>query len=281
MKKTSLKNQEKINSTYILATGNQGVSNLDLQNEIFKKKSFKQLKKAELGPNMVVWDVGCGSGVVTEHLARVVGPEGLVYALDVSQDQLKITKSRIESAGFKNVQFIEGDVNALSVKKYKKADIVYSRFLLMHVHDCQKAIKTMADLLKKGGRLSLQESTMESIKEENPYSALSKYYDMIIDYGKCKEFDYNVGRKLKQLCEKSGFFSKIIFYKRNFKTTDDIKNLMSVRLDELEDKFLATNLTNKEDYERLKIDIREFFKTKESNDSAVMCEQNYILAYKA
>jgi len=41
MKKTSLKNQEKINSTYILATGNQGVSNLDLQNEIFKKKSFK------------------------------------------------------------------------------------------------------------------------------------------------------------------------------------------------------------------------------------------------
>ncbi|MBS0185679.1 MAG: class I SAM-dependent methyltransferase [Proteobacteria bacterium] len=281
MKNNFLKTQEKMNTTYILATGQQGACNLDLQNKVLKKESFDQLKKCELATGMVVWDIGCGSGAVTESLARVVGREGLVYALDVNEDQLKITKGRIDSAGFKNVQFIQGDINNLSIHQYKKADIVYSRFLLMHVHDCQKTIKKMADLLKKGGRLSLQESTMESIKEESPHFALSKYYDMIIKYGKCKGFDYNVGRKLKQICEKSDLFSKIIFYKRNYKTTDDIKKLMIARLDELEDKFIGTNLIRKEDYEQLKIDIKEFFKTKESNDSAVMCEQNYILAYKA
>lgn len=268
-------------SSYILKTGKQGVSNLDLQNEIFKRESIAQVKKAGLAPGMVVWDVGCGGGVMTEYLAKMVGDKGIVYALDVSADQVKAAKQRIESAGYKNVRFINGDIDTLNTSHYEKADIVYARFLLMHVHNPPKTIEAMASLLKQGGRLSLQESTMGSIKETSSNLALVRYYDLIIAYGDLKKFDYNVGRQLEGFCANSGLFSKIVSYKKNYKTTQSIKDLLSARLDELEPKFLSEKLIAENTYEDLKGQVREFFRNAESNFSAVMCEQSHIIAYKS
>ena len=104
---------------------------------------------------MVVWDIGCGSVIMTEHLAEAVGSEGLVYALGVSEDQIKVAKNRIKAVGYKNFQFIVGDINTLDASKYQKAYLVYSRFLLMHVYEPVKLIKHMTSLLKPDGVISL------------------------------------------------------------------------------------------------------------------------------
>jgi ubiquinone/menaquinone biosynthesis C-methylase UbiE len=119
----------KSNSHYILGTGGQGASNLDLQHKILKEESFAQLRQAGLAKNMVVWDIGCGSGVMTEYLAETVGAEGLVYALDVSEEQINVTKERIAAAVHSNIQSIVGDIITLDANQFKKADIVYSRLL--------------------------------------------------------------------------------------------------------------------------------------------------------
>ena len=88
---------------------------------------------------MVVWDIGCGSGVMTEYLAKVVGSNGYVYAIDISNDQIKVAKRRIESAGYKNVEFIVGDINKIKNDAYKKADIVYARFL---INACKRSCRS-------------------------------------------------------------------------------------------------------------------------------------------
>ncbi len=217
---------------------------------------------------------------MTEYLAEVVGSEGLVYAIDVSEEQIAVAKNRIEAAGYKNVQFIAGDINNLGASKCKKADIVYSRFLLMHVANPEKIIKLMASLLKSGGVISLQESSMNTAEEHPSNPFIHKYYRLIVDYGKLKGFDYNVGRKLPEIFDKLGIFSKVNYYTKDYKTTDHIKQLLSLRLPELQDKFVSADLITEEEYIKLKSAVNNFLKDEKSNDCVIMAEQSHVLARK-
>ncbi len=266
------------NSTYILGTGKHGANHLNLQNEMLKQESFAQLKEAGLVKNMVVWDVGCGSGAMTEYLAESVGPEGLVYAIDISADQVQVTKDRIELAGHKNVQFIVGDIDNIDNGQYKKADIVYSRLVLMHVLDPAHVIKSMASLLKSGGKLSLHEASMNSVIENNTDPSINKYHNLIIEYGELNGFDYNLGRKLPTICEKLNIFSEVQHYTKNYNTTQDIKKLLSIRLDELRDKFISSNLITEEEFVELKIDVNNFLNDPRSDSCIITAEQSHIVA---
>jgi ubiquinone/menaquinone biosynthesis C-methylase UbiE len=273
-------NKNKPHSEYILSTGGQGASNLDLQHELFKETSFAQLKKAGLAPGMVVWDVGCGSGAMTEHLAKTVGNEGLVYAIDISEDQIRVAQSRIAAAGHQNVQFIVEDINTLDSSSYKKADIVYSRFLLMHVRDPQKIIKFMASLLKPGGVVALHESSMNTPQEHENDPSIRQYYKLVTDYGTLKDFDYTIGRKLQKICEDLGIFSKLNCCAKTHPTTDGIKELLALRLDELQDQCVSSGLISEEDYTSLKRDVNAFLNCEKSNNCMIVAEQSHVLAYK-
>ncbi len=152
----------KHHNSYVLATSAKAAQNLDTQHELMSATAYEQLIKAGLKKGMVVWDVGCGSGAMTEYLARQVGEEGHVYALDVSQEQLTRTQERLHQLGFKNISFICGDITALENFPKSKADLVYARMVLMHLREPEMALQKMAQLLKPSGMLSLQESTMET-----------------------------------------------------------------------------------------------------------------------
>jgi ubiquinone/menaquinone biosynthesis C-methylase UbiE len=56
----------------------------------------------------IVADLGSGSGWFTVRLARRVGPNGLVYAVDMQQPMIEATERRVEREGFKNVRTILG-----------------------------------------------------------------------------------------------------------------------------------------------------------------------------
>jgi SAM-dependent methyltransferase len=51
----------------------------------------------------VVADIGTGSGWFTIHLARRVGPNGIVYAEDVQREMLEATRRRVTREGLRNV----------------------------------------------------------------------------------------------------------------------------------------------------------------------------------
>ena len=50
-----------------------------------------------------VVDVGCGPGFLTMPAARVVGPRGLVYAVDVEQKMLDLVSRNASDGGLQNV----------------------------------------------------------------------------------------------------------------------------------------------------------------------------------
>lgn len=270
--------QEK-NSEYVLSVGKQASANLDLQHEIFKADTFDQLRKAGLSEGMIVWDVACGSGIMTEYLAEQVGPNGTVYALDISKEQLEIAKARIERSGHKNVEFILEDIHSLDTSKYKKADIIHTSFILMHLTNPERALEIISSLLKPEGVLSMHESSFGQAGR-NCGPDIEKLYELFIEHGKTRGADYDLGQKIPKICKDLKIFNKIEHLGKDYEATEQIKQLVALRLEEARDSMVKSGVTTEEKYDSLKNNAIAFLKSKESNKCDLTKQQHYILAYK-
>jgi ubiquinone/menaquinone biosynthesis C-methylase UbiE len=80
--------------------------------EGFSRDEWQQPERvvAALGirPGDRVADLGAGSGYFTLRLARAVGPEGKVYAVDVDEKMNEYLRERVAQAGLANVDVILG-----------------------------------------------------------------------------------------------------------------------------------------------------------------------------
>ena len=105
------------------------------------------MAKAYLRPEMVVADVGCGTGFMAEALAPLVAR---VHAIDSSPEMLRVAQRQL--AQFDNVEYhlVEGQVLPLPEASL---DALFANMFLHHAPDPAEAIAEMAVLLKSGGRL--------------------------------------------------------------------------------------------------------------------------------
>lgn len=210
MKKKEIKKIQE--EAYLLGTSVQAAKNLDEQHEQIASLAYEQLGKAGLQRGMIVWDIGCGSGAMTEYLARAVGEEGHVYALDMSHDQVSRTRERLHQAGFKNFTCLQGDITATLDLPKGEADLVYARMVLMHLKNPEAALLQLSQLLKTAGILSLQESIMHTASASPAHEVVEDYFQTIIELGNFHGVDFNIGEKLSQLCEKLGCFAEVEYY---------------------------------------------------------------------
>jgi len=68
------------------------------------------LDALELKPGQTVCDLGCGNGFYTLELARRVGPEGTVYAVDIQPEMLRLLVARARQAKLFNIRPVLGTV---------------------------------------------------------------------------------------------------------------------------------------------------------------------------
>jgi len=66
------------------------------------------LKALAVKPGQTVCDMGCGNGFYTLQLARLVGPKGLVYAVDIQPEMLQMLARNAAEAGLTNIRPVLG-----------------------------------------------------------------------------------------------------------------------------------------------------------------------------
>jgi SAM-dependent methyltransferase len=98
-------------------------------------------------------DVGCGFGTTTLALARAVGPEGRVLALDLSEVMIARVRARATDAGLTNVigRVADAQTDALPARHFALA---VSRFGVMFFDDPTAAFANSRTALEPGGRLA-------------------------------------------------------------------------------------------------------------------------------
>lgn len=95
-----------------------------------------------------VLDVACGTGVLfPDYIKRKVAS---VVGVDISPEMVKIASEKFPG---ENIKVICADVENLDYDEPFDVVMVYNAF--PHFPDPQKLIKTLAEKLKKGGRLSI------------------------------------------------------------------------------------------------------------------------------
>jgi ubiquinone/menaquinone biosynthesis C-methylase UbiE len=114
----------------------------------YKQKSF-DLMGVQKGS--WVLEVGFGMGFDAMALARIVGRNGQVVAVDSSQTMLEAARSRTEDLGLP-IEFVLGDASHLDFDG-GCFDCARVDRTLQHVPEPEKVLKEMARVIRSGGRI--------------------------------------------------------------------------------------------------------------------------------
>ncbi len=117
------------------------------------KHSAAIFPKLEVNPGEKVMDAGAGFGDTAIMLAKRVGPEGHVDAIDCCDAFLDYGRDDATAAGVGNVTFIEADIQFTPFQP--EYDLVFSRFGTMFFENPVAAMKNMRRALKPGGRFTM------------------------------------------------------------------------------------------------------------------------------
>jgi arsenite methyltransferase len=124
----------------------------------------------ELRPGERAVDVGCGAGMDSLIAGRMVGPEGRVIGVDMTQGMLEKARAAAEEAGLGNVEFHQSYAEELPVPD-GWADVVISNGVLNLMPDKAAVLEEMIRVLKSDGRLQIgdilvQKAVPESAKRK-------------------------------------------------------------------------------------------------------------------
>jgi SAM-dependent methyltransferase len=101
-------------------------------------------------PGARVLDIGCGFGDTTLRLAGLVGAEGEVVGVDVSEPFVEAAREEAAEAGVENVSYRHGDVQIADLGG--PYDYVFSRMGVMFFANPVQALRNVREAMSPGGR---------------------------------------------------------------------------------------------------------------------------------
>lgn len=108
----------------------------------------------DLKEGEVTLDLGCGAGVDVLIAARLVGPTGSAWGVDMADEMLELADRNREEAGLDNAHFRKGFAEELPFED-AFFDAITSNCVLNLIGDKRRAIAEMARVLRPGGRVAI------------------------------------------------------------------------------------------------------------------------------
>jgi arsenite methyltransferase len=115
---------------------------------------------ADLREGEVVLDLGSGGGIDVILSAKRVGPSGIAYGLDMTDEMLALAQQNAREAGITNVHFLKGMIEQIPLPA-SSVDVVISNCVINLSTDKPAVLTEMARVLKAGGRLGISDVVAE------------------------------------------------------------------------------------------------------------------------
>jgi SAM-dependent methyltransferase len=211
------------------------------------------LLEAGLRPGMRVVDLGCGVGLVTALLADLVGRRGQAVGIDSSRAQLAQARVLLHPGGT-NTSFVKASATATGLPR-EAFDLVYCRFLLIHLPRPERALREMHALLKPGGILVCEEGDLTSAGSAPP-SALGAFADLWGRLGPTRGVDYTLGRRLYQLVRAAGFPAPEVTFNQPVRARGEAKRFLELSVAEAAPALIGAGLVTAAELKRTLAEMR-------------------------
>jgi SAM-dependent methyltransferase len=144
---------------YPFGYGDEELRRLGVQHRVWHDENQRLLSRAGFGQGDTLVDLGCGPGLTTLDLARRVGPNGRIIAVDRDGERsIPRLREAADAAGLGNVETRVADLGEFDLPS-ESVDGVYGRWVLMYLPErAARALATrIANWLRPGGACALAE----------------------------------------------------------------------------------------------------------------------------
>jgi SAM-dependent methyltransferase len=145
---------------------------------------------AELKEGETVLDLGSGGGIDVILSARRVGPAGLAYGLDMTDEMLALARKNAAEAGVTNAIFLKGLIEQIPLPA-DSVDVVISNCVINLSTEKADVLLEMSRVLKSGGRLGISDIVAEDRLTEEEQAERGSYVGCIA--GALSKSEYEVG----------------------------------------------------------------------------------------
>src|SRR6478735_1647226 len=118
------------------------------------------LAVAELRAGERVLDLGSGGGIDVLLSARRVGPTGLAYGVDMTDEMLDLAQRNAQTARVKNAIFLKGEIENVPLPA-ESVDVVISNCVINLSTDKTSVLSELARVLRPGGRIGISDVVAE------------------------------------------------------------------------------------------------------------------------
>lgn len=147
------------------------------------------LERAAARPGHHILDIAGGTGDLTAKFAKQVGPTGRVVLADINASMLNVGRDKLMNLGMgQDVEYVQANAEALPFPD-NTFDRITIAFGLRNVTDKDKALRSMARVLKPGGRLLVLEfskptnAVFEKVYDQYSFQILPRIGQLVTQDG--------------------------------------------------------------------------------------------------
>jgi SAM-dependent methyltransferase len=138
----------------------------------------------------------------------------------------------------------QGDVRTLQEKGY---DLVYARFLLIHLADVADVLRRMAACLAPGGRVVVEDVDHSGVLTHPPDPAHTRYNQLFDELISRRGGDANIGLKLPELLRQAGLDGVGLRLVQPAFMTGPVKHVHAVTLTSISESLVAEGMVSAQD----------------------------------
>ena len=207
-----------------------------------------------------ILDVGCGHGQMTRWMAREA-PGAAVLGIDLSCQKIDVARVDAQREGLSNVMFSTGDIFELpgSGMSHCGFELIYCRFVLLHIQDRFRAITALLECLSPDGILVIEEPSLASLYSAPPVKAFEEANALIRRLGLlngikdgCIEEVWDCVHCLNARVFAANFSQPTIW-------TPELKRIVGLSFRQFQDRLIACGLVTPTDAERISGDLDHEF----------------------